>query len=450
MSAGRKIERITNYELRVTNDHNRFSAHLPRSSFIPVMLLLAMFFSSLALPQDREKLEKDRRKLEEEIEFTKKLLKETTASRELSLSQLETLRRQIQLREKVISTINKEMEMIDEQLDETSSIIKALEKDLADLKKEYAGMLYNMYKNRSALNQLIFLFNAKSFNDAFARVRYLQQFGEFRKKQAQLIEETKLTLERKRQEQVARKTDKQKLLDAEQGQRAKLDEEIRQKDKLVASLQQQERRLKQDIEKKKHDSELLSKKIEELILKEIRAAEEAEARRKAEEEARTKVAAPKKETRPNVLSLTPEAARLSADFSSNQGRLPWPVEKGIISETFGTHQHPVLKHVTIVNNGIDIKTHENAQVRTLFQGTVVTVMYNPGFQRAVMVRHGEFFTVYSNLKEVFVRSGDMVSTKQPIGLVYTDERDGSSKVHLEIWKSTQKLNPALWIYPNNP
>ncbi|HXH18026.1 MAG TPA: peptidoglycan DD-metalloendopeptidase family protein [Chitinophagales bacterium] len=406
--------------------------------------LLLIFLSSLLCAQDRAKLENDRKKLEKEIEFTKKLLEETTESKKNSLSQLETLKRQIQLREKVISSISKEMELIDEQLDETNAIIKALEKDLTDLKKEYAEMLYNMYKNRSALNQLIFLFNAKGFNDAFARVRYLQQFGEFRKKQAHLIEETKLTLVKKRQEQAGRKTEKQLLLNAEQEQQAKLNEEKQAKDRLVASLKQQERKLKQDIEKKQRDADLLSKKIEELILKEIAAA-----RKKAEEEAAAKAKTTATEKKISVLSLTPEAAKLSADFASNQGRLPWPVEKGIIASTFGTHPHPVLKDVTVVNNGVDIKTNENSQVRTLFQGTVVTVMYNPGFQRAVLVRHGEYFTVYSNLKEVFVSSGDEIATKQPIGLVYTDEKDGSSKVHLEIWKNTQKLNPALWIYPNN-
>ena len=418
---------------------------------ILIFFLLAVIFSvsipSFAVAQDREKLEKDRRKLEREIEFTRKLLKETRENKNLSLSQLETLKKQISLREKVITNISKEMSLIEDQLDETNSIITSLVKDLQDLKDEYAGMLYNMYKNRSALNQLIFLFNAKSFNDAFSRVRYLQQFGEFRKKQAELIEETKVTLERKKQEQVGRRERKQKLLDDEQSQREKLNEEIKEVDRLIASLKQKERQLAKDIEQKKHDADLLSKKIEELILKEIEAA-----KRKAEEEARAKAMEEKtsaKKTKGNVLSLTPEAAKLSAGFSSNQGRLPWPVEKGIISESFGVHPHAVLKNVTVVNNGIDIKTNENAQVRTLFQGTVVTVMYNPGFQRAVMVRHGEYFTVYSNLKEVFVRSGDELTIKQPIGLVYTDESDGSSKVHLEIWKSTQKLNPALWIYPNN-
>lgn len=426
--------RITNYEVRGGN----------RPPFL--ILLFIIFFSSISVAQDRTKLEKERKKLEQEIEFTRKLLQETSENKAHSLSQLETLRKQIQLREKVVTNINKEMAMLDDQLDETNSIIRALQKDLQELKGEYAGMLYSMYKNRSALNQLIFLFNAKGFNDAFARVRYLQQFGEFRKKQAQLIEETKETLERKKQEQVGRKAEKQKLLDDEEAQRGKLDEELKEVDKMVASLKMQERKLNQDIQKKKQDADLLSRKIEELILKEIEAA-----KKKAEAEAAAKATktTTKTTTKTNVLSSTPEAAKLSADFASNQGRLPWPVEQGIISETFGTHPHAVLKYVTVVNNGIDIKTKENAQVRSLFQGTVVTVMYNPGFQRAVMVRHGEYFTVYSNLKEVFVRSGDEITTKQPLGLVYTDEKEGSSRMHLEIWKSTQKLNPALWIYPNN-
>lgn len=439
---------------KITRSIKKVSSPLPRAirahdgtffSFRKVggrkfFLFFLLLSFTAAFSQDRDKLEKERKKLEQEIEYTKKLLQETNESKQLSLNQLQTLRQQIQLREKVIGNINKEMQMIDEQLDETSAIIDALEKDLVKLKEEYAGMLYNMYKNRSALNQLIFIFNAKGFNDAFARLRYLQQFGEFRKKQAQLIEETKLTLEKKRQEQTGRKTDKQKLLDAEQGQRSKLSEEMQEKDKIVASLQKQEKTLKEDIEKKRQAADNLSKKIEEIIKREIEAA-----KKKAEEEA----AKSNTTAKTNVLSLTPEAAKLTASFAGNQGRLPWPVERGVICETFGEHDHAVLKYVKIVNNGVDICTNANAQARALFQGTVVTVMYNPGFQRAVMIRHGEYFTVYSNLKEVFVRSGDEVTVKQPLGIVSTDEKNSESKVHLELWKGTQKLNPALWIYPNN-
>ena len=413
--------------------------------FFLTFFLLFIFFAVSA--QDRKKLEKEREKLKKEIEFTQKLLQETSENRKATLTQLETLRQQIALREKIISNISKEMSVLNEHIDETTSIIDALEKDLVVLKEEYAGMLYSIYKNRSSLNQLIFIFNAKSFNDAYARIRYLQRFSEFRKRQAELIEQTKVTLQRKNREQEDRKKQKQILLDAETSERAKIKTEMEQTDKLVTQLNLQEKKLKDDIDAKKKAAENLNKKIEEIILREIKKAEAAAAAAAKKKAAAT---AAKTKTKENVLALTPEAAKLSADFSSNQGRLPWPVEKGRIAETFGEHAHPVLKTVKVVNNGIDIQTNENAQVRALFQGTVITVMYNPGFQRAVMVRHGEYFTVYSNLKEVFVRSGEEITTKQPLGIVHTDENEGASKVHLELWKGTQKLNPALWIYPNNP
>ncbi len=415
-----------------------------------LMMLMLFFISLSTFSQDRNKLEKERERLKKEIEFTEKLLSETSENKQLSLSQLETLKQQIQLREKMMNNINKELNVISDQLDETTAIITALENDLQELKTEYSGMLYNLYKNRSSINQLIFIFNAGSFNDAFNRLKYLQQFSQFRKRQAELIEETKQSLQRKKGEQQERRTEKQKLLDAEQAERAKLNKEIQEKDRLVSSLQQQERKLREDIESKKRAAENLNKKIEEIIKKEIeKAKKEAEllAIKKAKEAEKTGV---KVETKTNVLNLTPEAAKLSADFSGNQGKLPWPVDKGHITQGFGKAKHPVLKYVEVNNNGIDIRTTENSQVRSLFQGTVVTVMYNPGFQRAVMIRHGEYFTVYSNLKDVFVRSGDEVNTKQPIGLVHTDEKDGESKVHLEIWKGTQLLNPALWLFPNNP
>ena len=395
-------------------------------------LILMVFLLS---GQDREELEKERKKLLTDIDFTRKLLDKTSEDKKLSIDQLETLKRQIGLREKMINNIAEDIDVLSSGIDETNDIISALERDLEELKSSYAKMLYSIYKNRSSINELVFLFSSKSFNDALKRARYIQQYSQFRKRQAELIEETKLALTNKTSEQQKKRSRKEKLLEEEQEQRNQLESERRQKDKMIATLQQQEKKLRKEIEQKQEDAEKLNDKIQQIIEREIAAA---------------KKEATEAEKKGNVLALAPEYAKLSADFSANQGKLPWPVDRGIISSTFGEHQHPVLKYVKTVNNGVDIKTYDNAKVRAVFAGTVISVVYNPSFQRAIIVRHGDYFTVYSNLREVYVKSGDDVSIKQVIGAVFTDDREGKSDVHFEVWKGTQKLNPALWIYSQNP
>lgn len=400
-----------------------------------LLLIIGFLLLSISIfGQQRAELEKQRKELLKEINLTKQLLEETSASKQKSLSQLNTLEKQIELRQKIIINISKELASLSASIKETESVINSLEKDLKELKDSYAELLVHAYKNRSEMNELIFIFSSKSFNDAFNRMKYLQRYGEFRKTQAQLIENTKKTLTGKLSDLEKKKAEKQRLLNDQKRQKEKLDAERREKDNIVSDLLSQERKLKRDLKKKQNTAEKLNEKIEEIIQREIELAKQkAAAQNKAKKEGS------------DALRDTPESAQLSADFSSNMGKLPWPVEKGIISSRFGKHMHPILK-VETFNNGIDIKTNRNAEVRAIFDGEVVSVVYNPGFQRAVIIRHGEYFTVYSNLKDVLVKTGDAIKGKQTIGAVFTDEEENKTEVHFEVWKGTKKLNPALWIY----
>ncbi len=189
------------------------------------------------------------------------------------------------------------------------------------------------------------------------------------------------------------------------------------------SLKEKERELVAEIEQKKETARELKKTIEDLIKKQMEAAKEE-----------------------GKLSLTPEASKLSANFKKNKGKLPWPVDKGVITSSFGKHPHPVLERVEVKNNGVDIKSNKGASVRAVFSGKVKNVMYNPSFHRAVMIQHGNYFTVYSNLSEVFVEAGQEVGTKQSIGKVYYNEDKGKAQIHLEVWKGTETLNPQEWLY----
>lgn len=394
--------------------------------------------------QEKQKLEKQREKLLEDIGLTRKLLQKTEQSKKQTLHQLETLQKQIETRQQVIATIMREINLLTKEINEKQEVVNALENDLKVLKKRYAEMVVNAYKNRTALNEMVFVFSAQNFNDAFQRVKLIQTLNQFRKKQAEVIAATRTSLDSKILEMKEQKAARLKLLNIEVEQKTELNEEKQEQNIIANDLKKKEKQLSASIKQKQADAEKLNRKIEEIIKKEIEAA-----KKKAEAAAKTnnKTTAPTKASTGSSLNYTPEAAKLSSEFAANQGKLPWPVEKGIISKAFGQQPHAVLKGIIINNNGIDIKTEKGATARAIFEGVVTTIITvpGPGNQKAVMVRHGEYFTVYSNLAEVFVKAGQKITLKQNIGKVYTNIEDERTEIHLEIWKDVQKMNPANWI-----
>jgi len=389
--------------------------------------------------QEKQKLEKERQKLLKDIELTKKLLEKTSATKKQSLHQLETLQKQIETRQKVIANITREVKLISREIEEKQAVVNALQSDLKELKKRYAEMVVSAYKNRTALNEIVFVFSAHDFNDAFQRVKLIQTLNQFRKRQAELIEETRAQLDGSIAELKVKKSERLKLLNAEIEQKTELSGEKTEQAKLVQDLKKKEGNLTKHIKQKQADAEKLNKRIQEIIKKEIEAA-----KKKAEADAKAKNK-PAPSSKVSPLALAPEAAKLSADFNANQGKLPWPTEKGFISRGFGQQQHPVVKSVTINNTGVDIKTEKDAKARAVFEGTVTSIISLPGMQKAVMIRHGEFFTLYANLQEVFVKAGQKVSLKEALGTIYTNEEDAKTEIHFEIWKGTQTMNPSTWL-----
>lgn len=397
--------------------------------------LILSFFSSA---QTKKELEKKKNQLHKDIEFTNKLLQETKRSKSVSLNQLVTLNKKMNTRVELINTIRREIEILNNQINEINSIVSALEKDIKQLKKEYAKMIVFAYKNQSAYNKLMYIFAAKDFNQAYKRLRYLQQYSEYRKRQAELIIKTQETLNAKRKEIESKKHLKTNLLQSEENEQQILRSEKNEHLSLLNSLQVKEKQLKKDLQEKQKAEARLNKAIEDLIKKEIEAA-----KKKAESEGKKNV------TSASALTLTPEALKLSTDFAINKGKLPWPVDQGVITATFGEHPHPVLKGIITKNNGIDIKSYKGAVARAIFEGQVTGVVVIPGSYKAVIVRHGEYLSVYSNLEQVYVKMGDKVSTKQNLGLIHTEAEDSKTEVHLEIWKGTLKMNPEPWLATKN-
>ena len=398
--------------------------------------------------QSKSELERKKQQLNSEIAATTKILKETQRNKAATLSQLKTLNRQIQIREQLIGTINSEINFIDKQTNQNTQTIRLLEGQLTKLKKEYAGMVLFAFRNQSSYNKLMFVFAAKDFNQAYKRLKYLQQFSDYREKQAFYIEQTQGQLSTKVTELKTKKQQKSGLLTEEQKEKKTLGLEKEDKTKIAVVLQSKEQQLKKDLKEKQAAQARLNRAIEDIIRREIDLA-----RKKAEADARAKAGTKpgvKTEAKPisasSALNLTPEAAKLSADFASNMGKLPWPVEKGTITEGFGQHPHPILKGITTQNNGVDIKTNVNATVRALFAGEVTGIITIPGGQIAILVRHGEYVSVYSNLKSYSVKRGDKVTTKQAIGVAFTDTIEDQTEVHLEIWKGMTKLDPQNWLF----
>lgn len=391
--------------------------------------------NSYAQKQTKKDLENKKKQIQKEIDYTNQLLAETKKNKKRSLTELVALNKKISQREELIATINTQIYLLDQQIKENNESIKSLQNDLARLKAEYAKMIYYAYKNQDAYSRLVFIFASRDFEQAYMRLKYLQQYSDYRHRQAEKITNTRKSLNEKVQDLEAKKSDKRVLLTGEETEKKNLTSEKGEKEQVFSQLQEQESKLKKDLEKKKKDAENLQQAIQRIIQKELEKAQ--------------KEAATANKPKPQKLVLTPESQQLSNSFASNKAKLPWPVAKGIISEHFGVHPHPLMPTIDVNNNGLDIATNTGSIARVVFDGEVKGVVSIPGGGQFVLVRHGEFLTVYANLKDVYVKVGDKVTTKQNIGSILYDEDENKTVLHFEIWKGQTKLDPETWIYKNN-
>jgi septal ring factor EnvC (AmiA/AmiB activator) len=401
-----------------------------------VLLFLGIIIPSLySFPQNKKDLEKKKDQLKKDIEYTNQLLEQTKQNKMVSLNQLVTLNKKISLHEELIGAISNEMNDLDVQIARTNSLISALEIDMKQLKDEYAKMIYFAYKNQNSYSRLMFIFASKDFNEAYKRVKYLQQYTDYRKQQKDMIVATQNALLAKRKEMLDKKVEKGSLLNNSQVEKSTLDQEKTEQVSTLNSLQDQEKKLKVDLKEKQRAADKLNAAIEDLIRNEITSA-----RKKSD------VAGVKNPENPTAFNMTPEVQKLSNDFSSNIGKLPWPVEQGVITETFGTHPHPILKGIMIKNDGIEISCQKGMDARCVFDGEVSGVIVIPGANKAVIIRHGEYLSVYSNLEDTYIKMGDKVSTKQKIGLIHTNDEDSKTELNFQIWKGTVKLDPSSWLF----
>ena len=380
--------------------------------------------------------------------MTEALLKEAKQGKKKTLNTLVVLNNNIEKREELIYTINSEIGLMNHQIDDNNNSIKSLQGDIKKMKKEYANMVYFAYKNRDNYDKLIFVFAAADFNQAYKRLKYIQEYNIARKKQIASISNKQQELGQQVAGLEQRKTEKKELLGNEESEKKDLTVKKEEKEQVLADLQDKESQLKKDLEKKKKDAEKTELAIQALIKAEIErqqklAALAAEKERLKESGTHTKLE-PLKAS--NKYHLSKDEMDLNASFASNKGKLPWPVIQGLITEGFGPHESPTVHGFIYVNNGVNIGTGKGSLARCIFQGEVTGVTSIPMVGKLVIVRHGEYLSVYSNLDEVYVQTGDKVKAKQNIGKIQFDAEEGKTEMNLQIWRGQNKLNPAEWLF----
>ncbi len=389
-------------------------------------LILVLFYclaiSDSLAQKSKAQLEKDRKENLQRIAETERILEETESERKASIGQLTAINRQIRSRETLITSLKQEIGLLDGEISDLTIVVNALQEDLINLKEEYTAMIYASYRSNWGYQTLTFLFSSKTFNQLFRRLEYLNQYSEARQLQVQQIEVVSKALEEQRTDVQSKKEQQNALLTEQIRQNRNLNNLKDKQSKLIAELGEKEEELKKEVADRRRSILELDKLIAELIRKE--QEEKASAAKSSAQVA--------------------EIEKASSSFESSRNNLSWPVETGFISSRFGKQPHPVLKGIMVDNQGVDIQTNKDALVKSVFEGKVATVAFVPGMNSVVIVQHGDYYTLYAKLKKVNVKKGQLIAKGDQIGEVFTDA-EGVSEVQFQVWKSSNKLDPAKWL-----
>ncbi len=380
--------------------------------------LILMFFSInlICNAQSVNDLEQKVNKLQNEIKTSQNLLKKTSKNKETTIREVELLQAQIKKRDDLIKTYDKQLAILNKETKGYKNDINNLQNELEKNRKEYADLLVIHYRNRNNLNNLLFIFSSKDFNQAVRRMRYLQQFNDLLKHKMAEIDDTKTEIKQRIDKNEEDKKRIENLNNTQKKERDELNKDKKTLNDKLAKLKKEEKNIKNDIAKKEKETKDLQAKIKKIIEEEL-------AKRKADATIDTK---------------------LAANFESNKGKLPWPVASGVVTKKYGKTAHPTQSKVVVMNNGIDISTEQGSNALCVFDGQVSTV-FNTGTTNVVMVRHGTYFTLYANLDKVYVKSGDKVKTGQKLGLIHTGASDNVTTLHFEVWNDKNNTNPETWL-----
>ena len=393
------------------------------------VFIFILMSSAVMMSQTVSELQAKKKKALENLELTSSLIEKTSKSKTKTLTQLNLLNAEIKQRQGVINTLNAEIRGINKDLNKLRNETNKLQQQLDTLKKEYAKLMYHTYYKKSKYDELMFVLSAKDFAESFRRYRYIKQYSEYCQKKTQEINDTKNALNEKLKQTEKVRGERLKVLNERKKENTKLQNEKNKKNKLIKDLKKKEKQLKAELKMQQKIANKLNEQIEKKI------AEEAK-----------KSSKPSSSGGGKTYALTKEEKLLSGNFEKNQGRLPWPVLKGIVVGHFGIHPHPVLKHVTTNNKGIYIQSPKGSKARAVFDGEVTQVFTIAGSNKTVIIKHGLYRTVYSNLTNVSVKVGQKVKTKDNIGTIYSDSEDGDkTELYFQVWKDRNIHNPENWL-----
>lgn len=387
-----------------------------RSIFVLILLILA---STLTFAQKKSKaqLQKEKQQSLTKINEVEKILKQTSNQKKNSLGELSALSQRIKEQENLINGIREELRFLDSEINENNDIINVLENDLEDLKEEYAAMLFAAQKTNNNTTRLTFLFSAESFHQLVMRMKYMEQYSEARKLQADQIVKVQDELSGQVRVIQTKRDEKNSLLNDQVRENENLAGLKGKQDKLLRNLVKEEKKLRRDLDETRKAVAKLDRLIDEIIKEELARASRAK---------------------------SADAVALSSSFEENKNKFPWPVSSGFVSLGFGRQNHPVLKGIILQNNGVNIQTKQDEHVKTIFEGEVRKVAFIPTLGSTVIINHGDYLTVYAGLKEVFVKAGQKVTTNQEIGKVFSNT-EGVSELRFQIFKNTTALDPQAWL-----
>jgi len=392
-----------------------------------ILLFIYTLFSASLPAQSRERLERQRENLRKEINRINRDLQKAKSKEKNLLREYELTGKKLKLRRRLIANIKSEIRYLDRQIAGKTDTVEMLRDDLHQLKENYANSIRNLYRFMQKEKLLYFILSSENFRQAWRRVRYLKEYSDFVKKKAQSIREKQQMLQQAIERLEEQKHQKQQMLTVLSDEEKQLKAEQQHLEKILAQLQREKRKYIAQIKRKQREARRLDRMIEKLIEEEI---------------ARRNRLAGKKSS---GFVLTPEGKKLAAQFSANRGKLPWPVKRGYVSRHFGKQPHPVFKNISVINSGIYINVPDNEPVRSIFDGEVMMIQLVPGGNQTVYIRHGNYISIYGNLKEVFVKKGQKVKTKQTIGIAAKDPATGVSVLKFRIYQNRNKLNPELWL-----
>lgn len=383
-------------------------------------LLIYIACALMALPMSAEsvkELQKKQRQLQQQLEQTDKMLRQTKQTEKATVNKLNLLNNDIRTRKKLISTINSEISALDKEMNGLRQQRQTLQEELEECKRDYANLIRETHYADMQQSPLLFLLSAENFQQMLRRIQYMQQFASYRKEQVKKIEALQTDIDIQNDLLAQRRDDRAVALKSQKREQDKLTTDERKQRSMLQNLKKQEKDLLAKQKKQQQQVDALNRKIEEMVSKQVRT----------------------------TTTLTKEQKLIAGGFEANQGRLPWPVEKGFISGYFGKHQHPVHEHVMVDNKGIYLQTVQGADARAIYEGEVTWCAQMNG-NYAVIVQHGNYRSVYSPLKKIYVKQGDKVKAKQAIGSIYTDaSEDNKTELYFQIYKDRSILNPSLWL-----